>query len=165
MYKDPTRKNEISAISNGNEFNEFYSRLKNIKDFYKNHPNDVAIPISQEFDDFLATRDNEINLIEFTDEESYGKFLDLFEHFNLYLNLKNIVGSKAIHIDYLSYLNKFDHFYEISKEKKFTAEYQKYLESLRDYLEGYIIRVKPLLPLPEVRFSSLGENSNSLIRL
>lgn len=162
MYKDNARKNEINSISNGNEFNEFYSRLKNIKDFYKTHPNDIAHPISYEFDEFLANRDNEINLIEFTDEESYGKFLDLFEHFNMYLNLKNIIGTKALTFDYLTYLNTFDHFYEIPKEKKFSADYQQYLESLREYLEGYILRVKPLLPLTEVSLALLTFKTNDL---
>lgn len=68
----------------------------------------------------------------------------------MYLNLKNIVGNNASKIDYLSYLNTFDHFYVIPKGKKFSADYQKYLESLLEYLEGYIIRVKPLMPLEDV---------------
>lgn len=109
--------------------------------------------MSNEFDDFLESRETELNLVDFTDEESYGKFLDLNEHFNLYVNLKAIVGTNAAKIDYLSYLNNFDHFYEIPKHKKFTSDYQKYLESLLEYLESYIVRVKPLLPLKEVSYS------------
>lgn len=102
---------------------------------------------------FVENRDNELYLVDFTDEESYGKFLDLNEHFHMYLNLKNIVGNSASKIDYLSYLNTFDHFYVIPKNKKFSADYQKYLESLLQYLEGYIVRVKPLMPLEDVSIS------------
>lgn len=112
----------------------------------------MAIPLSTELEKFTESRDSEINLVDFTDEESYGKFLDLNFHFHEYLNLKNIVGASAPKIDYLSYLNTFDHFYNIPKGKKFSADYQKYLASLLEYLEGYIIRVKPLMPLNDVRF-------------
>ena len=145
------RKAEINAISSSNEFNEFYSRLRNIKEFYKTHPNEIAVPLSTELEkEFMENRDVDINLVEFTDEESYGKFLDLNEHFNMYLNLKNIVGNNAPKVDYLSYLNNFDHLYSIPKNKKFSADYQEYLESLLGYLEGFIRRIKPLMPLDDV---------------
>lgn len=110
----------------------------------------MAIPLSSELEKFAETRESEINLVDFTDEESYGKFLDLNVHFHEYLNLKSIVGANAPKIDYLSYLNTFDHFYVIPKGKKFSADYQKYLASLLEYLEGYIVRVKPLMPLNDV---------------
>ena len=158
LYDDKSgaRKTEINAISSSNEFNEFYSRLRNIKEFYKTHPNEVAVPLTTEFEKFAENRETEINLVDFTDEESYGKFLDLNEHFHMYLNLKNIVGNNASKIDYLSYLNTFDHFYVIPKGKKFSADYQKYLESLLEYLEGYIVRVKPLMPLDDVRTDGIS---------
>ena len=35
------RKEEIAALSGPNEFAEFYSRLKIIKDFHRKHPNEV----------------------------------------------------------------------------------------------------------------------------
>lgn len=152
LYEDKAgaRKAEINAISASNEFNEFYSRLRTIKEFYKTHPNEVAIPIASELEKFVENRDSEVALVDFTDEESYGKFLDLNVHFHEYLNLKQIVGANAPKVDYLSYLNTFDHFYVIPKAKKFSADYQKYLEGLLEYLEGYIVRVKPLMPLNDI---------------
>lgn len=39
--KDGLRKEEVAALSGPNEFAEFYSRLKNIKDFYRRLPNEV----------------------------------------------------------------------------------------------------------------------------
>lgn len=173
--KDGARKAEIAAISASNEFNEFYRRFKGLKDLYKNKPNNEAVvPLSTEYEQYISpaavlnsqsaaglssivppasgqpAEPETISLVDFTDEEGYGKFLDLYEQFNLYINLKNIVGPNQGKVDYLSYLNNFDHFYEISKEKKFFADYQNYLASLHDYLEEYVIKVKPLLPLKEI---------------
>lgn len=42
--KDNERKAEIAALSGPNEFNEFYARLKQIKQFYKSHPAEVSVP-------------------------------------------------------------------------------------------------------------------------
>lgn len=39
--KDGLRKDEVASLSGPNEFAEFYSRLKNIKDFYRRLPNEV----------------------------------------------------------------------------------------------------------------------------
>lgn len=152
MYDDKTGtiKSEIAAMQT-NEFNEFYLRLKNVKDFYRNHQNEIAIPIGTEYEKFVQDRESDINLVDFTDEEGYGKFLDLNENFNRYINLKGIVGTNFSKIDYLTYLNTFDRFYDIPKEKKFHSGYEKYLESLNEYLEHYIDRVKPLLPTKDVR--------------
>ena len=35
------RKEEVAALSGPNEFAEFYSRLKQIKEFHRKHPNEV----------------------------------------------------------------------------------------------------------------------------
>lgn len=149
MYedKDNSRKEEVGAMSGPNEFSEFYSRLKNLKEHYKKHPNEIAVPLSAEFDEFLKSRENpgESNLVDFTDEEGYGKFLDLNECFNKYLNLKGIQR-----IDYLAYLTTFDRLFEIPKERKFQSEYKKYLEALLEYLVGFCVKVKPLLNIEDV---------------
>lgn len=39
--KDGQRKAEVAALTGPNEFQEFYNRLKQIKDFYRKHPNEV----------------------------------------------------------------------------------------------------------------------------
>lgn len=143
--KDSLRKEEVAALSGPNEFAEFYSRLKSIKDFYRRHPNEVTIPMSVEFEELAKMRENPTeensNMIEFTDEEGYGKYLDLHECYYKFLNLKGIEK-----VDYITYLTTFDHLYDIPKDRKNT-EYRKYLEMLLDYLHEYIQRVKPLLDL------------------
>lgn len=147
--KDEKRKEEIDTItrSSSSEMAEFYNRYKAIKENFKNNPNEQAIPMSTEFDEFLKSRDNpaEANLIDFTDEEGYGKFLDLNENFQQYLNLKGLPK-----VDYLTYLSSLDKLYEIPKERKLQSDYKKYLESLYEYLYDYCTRVKPLLNLDEI---------------
>ena len=82
-------------------------------------------------------------LVDFTDEEGCGKYLDLHEVYTLYLNLKGIEP-----IDYLTFLAVFDRLFDIPKEKK-TQDYRKYLDSLLEYLYEYISRAKPLLNLEQ----------------
>lgn len=78
--KDGLRKEEVSALSGPNEFQEFYNRLKQIKEFYRKHPDEVLInnliqyiylnfcliifqfqitvPMSVEFEELAKLRDN-----------------------------------------------------------------------------------------------------------
>lgn len=147
LYEDETeRKNEIAALSGPNEFNEFYSRLKQIKEFHKKHPNEVSIPLSVEFEELQKAFQNPeamTALVDFTDEEGYGRYLDLHECFDAYINIKGIEK-----VDYIKYLETFDHVFDIPKERK-NSEYRKYLEKLLDYLHNYVARVKPLLNIDQ----------------
>uniref|UniRef100_A0A8C3FJB7 Splicing factor 3A subunit 3 n=1 Tax=Chrysemys picta bellii TaxID=8478 RepID=A0A8C3FJB7_CHRPI len=81
--KDGLRKEELSAISGPNEFAEFYNRLKQIKEFHRKHPNEICVPMSVEFEELLKARENPSeeaqNLVEFTDEEGYGWYLELHD--------------------------------------------------------------------------------------
>lgn len=152
--KDGQRKEEISTLSGPNEFAEFYSRLRTIKEFHRKHPNEVSIPMSVEFDE-LIPKDNPteetLNIVDFTDEEGYGKYLDLHECYEKFINLKGIDR-----VDYLTYLGTFDQLFDVPKERK-NADYRKYLESLLQYLEDYCTRVKPLLDLTDEMDSVMSE--------
>lgn len=142
--KEGERKSEIQALSGPNEFTEFYSRLKSIKEFHKKHPDEVSIPLSTEFEQMAKTyqQPDALNLlVEFTDEESYGRYLDLHESYDRYINLKGVEK-----IDYITYLMIFDHLYDIQKDRK-NAEYKKYVEFLFEYLYGFTQRIKPLLDI------------------
>ncbi|XP_033635336.1 splicing factor 3A subunit 3-like [Asterias rubens] len=145
--KDGLRKEEVMALSGPNEFQEFYARLKTIKDFHRKHPNEIAVPLSHEYERMDEERsksgEDSQTLVEFTDEEGYGKYLDLHECFDKYVNLKNVEK-----IDYLTYLANFDQLFSIQKDRK-NAEYRRYLELLLDYLHSYTRRLKPLLEMSE----------------
>uniref|UniRef100_A0A6B2EFZ3 Putative splicing factor 3a subunit 3 n=1 Tax=Phlebotomus kandelakii TaxID=1109342 RepID=A0A6B2EFZ3_9DIPT len=142
--KDGVRKTEVQALSGPNEFSEFYARLKQIKEFYKKHPNEISVPLSVEFEELTKSYGNQdemSSLVEFTDEEGFGKYLDLHECFDKFINIRGIEK-----IDYITYLLTFDHLFDIPRDRKNT-EYKKYLEMLLDYLNGYVARVKPLLDI------------------
>jgi len=144
--KDCERKKEVQALSGPNEFAEFYSRLKGIKEFHRRHPGEISVPMSVEFDELKALRENpaeDMTNIQFSDEEGYGKFLDLHECYDKYINLKGVER-----LDYIQYIQNFDKLSEIPKEKK-NAEYKAYLTNLIDYLYSFINRTKPLLPLDQ----------------
>ncbi|KAG8005014.1 Splicing factor 3A subunit 3 [Nibea albiflora] len=146
--KDGMRRDELAAISGPNEFAEFYNRLKQIKEFHRKHPNEISIPMSAEFEELMKARDNPSeeaqNLVEFTDEEGYGRYLDLHDCYLKYINLKG-----AEKLEYISYLSSFDQLFDIPKDRK-NAEYKKYLEMLLEYLQDYTDRVKPLLDQNEL---------------
>ncbi|XP_050293510.1 splicing factor 3A subunit 3 [Anthonomus grandis grandis] len=146
--KDGQRKAEVASLTGPNEFNEFYGRLKQIKDFYRRHPNEISVPMSVEFDELAKARENPTeelsNLVEFTDEEGYGRFLDLHECYEKFINLKGIEK-----VDYITYLSMFDQLYDIPKERK-TGEYRKYLLTLIEYLTWFVQRIKPLMDVDAV---------------
>jgi len=155
--KDGQRREEVTLLSGPNEFVEFYNRLKQIKEFYKKHPNEISVPMSMEFDELAKQRENgadEINnLVDFTDEEGYGKYLDLHECYAKYINLKGVEK-----VDYVTYLAVFDRFFDIPKERK-NAEYRAYLSTLVDYLVDYLTRVKPVMDIDEL-FNQIEKDFN-----
>lgn len=90
-------------------------------------------------------------LVDFSDEEGFGKYLDLHESYNLYINLKN-----QEQVDYLTYLTTFDRLFEIPKERK-NHEYKKYLNKLLDYVYGFLQRTKPILNLEKELQEAMGD--------
>ncbi len=150
--KDGQRKEEVDALSGPNEFQEFYARLKQIKDFHRRHPGEsVSVPMSVEFEDLRKVREGASNshnndeataMVEFTDEEGYGRYLDLHECYEKYINLKG-VGERC---DYVTYLTQFDRLFEFPRDRK-GAAYRDYLSALLDYFYDYVRRVKPLMDI------------------
>ena len=94
----------------------------------------------------LAVKQNEDlpNMVEFSDEEGYGRFLDLHEHYQRYVNIKGDFWCKICtandvmkirflgfdhKCDYLDYLNHFDKLFEVAQEKKNT-QYREYISEV-----------------------------------
>uniref|UniRef100_A0A2K5RV95 Matrin-type domain-containing protein n=1 Tax=Cebus imitator TaxID=2715852 RepID=A0A2K5RV95_CEBIM len=81
--KDGLPKEELNDISGSNEFAEFYNRFKQMKEFHQKHPSKIHVPMSVEFEALPKARENPSeetqNLVEFTDEEEYGHYLDLHD--------------------------------------------------------------------------------------
>ena len=81
--------------------------------------------MSVEFDELKKIRetsgDDTNNMVEFSDEEGYGKFLDLHECYEKFINLKGVDKT-----DYINYITSFDQLYDIPRDKK-GGEYRIYL--------------------------------------
>ncbi|XP_006810334.1 splicing factor 3A subunit 3 [Neolamprologus brichardi] len=91
------------------------------------------------------------DMVDFTDEEGYGRYLDLHDCYLKYINLKG-----AEKLEYITYLSSFDQLFDIPKDRK-NAEYKKYLEMLLEYLQDYTDRVKPLLDQNDLYGKVLSE--------
>ncbi|KAK5983825.1 Splicing factor 3A subunit 3 [Trichostrongylus colubriformis] len=151
MYtdNDGARKREMDAIAGPNEFAEFYARLKLLKDAHRRNPDELAEPLSMEFqkmqEEIADPEREEYDMVQFTDEESYGRFLDMHEIHALYLNLKNVKK-----LDYITYLAQFDKFTDIPRNTtKKTGAYKEYLSTLKEYLVYFMDRTRPLHNLKE----------------
>lgn len=51
----------MKAIGGPNEFNEFYKKFKDVKEFHRKHPDAVFIPMSMEFDEMDEARENPVD--------------------------------------------------------------------------------------------------------
>ncbi|RXN12264.1 splicing factor 3A subunit 3 [Labeo rohita] len=107
------RKDELNAISGPNEFAEFYNRLKQIKEFHRKHPHEICVPMSVEFEELTKAKDNPItvfllitDLVEFTDEEGYGRYLDLHDCYLKYIKLKGVEKLEYLEM-LLEYLQEY----------------------------------------------------------
>lgn len=155
---DGLREKEIQAISTGDQFEEFYKQLDDIKGFHKRYPNEPIENLERAY-----TRrqpgDGEPAGLEvdtmFSGEESYGRFLDLMVPHEQYLNLPGIKR-----INYIQYLESFDRFTPphllTKRNQKLSDKYFQYVGDLASYLEGFIKRVKPLQDLDKL-FASFDE--------
>ncbi|CAJ0917299.1 unnamed protein product, partial [Mesorhabditis belari] len=151
MYIDSTqeRHKEVEAISGPNEFAEFYARLKTLKDYHKRAGDEpaqcLALDFQQIFTELANPEREEPDMVTFTDEEGYGRFLDLHQCYDKYLNLKGIKR-----IDYMSYLNLFEKLDTISKSStKKTGAYKDYVETMKNYLVNFLNRTKPMMDVKD----------------
>ncbi|KAF1741104.1 hypothetical protein MXB_5380, partial [Myxobolus squamalis] len=152
MYedKDDLKKEEVSVISGANEFAEFYGRIRNAKEFHRKNPNFVDTLVS-EFEELKKLREKsyEDDLpVDFTDEELYGRFLDLHSLYQQFMNIDSIKNNETFNrLTYLEYLNIVDRMYDLSFEIKNNQEYESYILNLKEYLYSFIQRSKPLLDI------------------
>ncbi|XP_023330503.1 splicing factor 3A subunit 3 [Eurytemora carolleeae] len=159
--KDGERKKEVQALSGPNEFTEFYNRLKQIKEFHRRHPGEISVPMSVEFEELKKIRENpadDLAMVPFSDEEGYGKYLDLHECYDKFINLKGVER-----MDYIQYIKNFDALADIPKERK-NADYKNYLSILSDYLYSFLNRTKPLLRLDDELLDASADIDGKLER-
>ncbi|XP_038875231.1 splicing factor SF3a60 homolog [Benincasa hispida] len=143
--KDNARKDEIAALggqttSGTNVFSAFYDRLKEIREYHRRHPAARVVDVNE--DDGLLKEEPQI---EFSGEEAFGRYLDLHELYNQYINSK--FGEA---IEYSSYLDVFSQPQKISRKLKISRQYREYLENLLAYLIYFFQRTEPLQDLDRI---------------
>ncbi|KAJ5669865.1 hypothetical protein N7462_010935 [Penicillium macrosclerotiorum] len=157
IYKDADglREKEAQAIATGDQFEEFYKQLDEIKDFHKRYPNEPAENLEQAYKrgDGEGPRREVDNM--FTGEEGFGRFLDLTRTHEEYLNLPGVKR-----LSYVQYLDVFDVLtppaLNIKRKDKVSDKYFHYVGELASYLEGFIKRVRPLQDLNKL-FATFDE--------
>jgi splicing factor 3A subunit 3 len=99
--------------------------------------------------------------LQFSGEEMYGRYLDLHEFFNSFVNIIGKKGSMDAAEagaaasdadqatlkpaeDYITYVQQFTHFNRIPRALKFQKAYMQYVESLLRYLISFHERTQPL---------------------
>jgi len=157
IYNDAegAREKEIQAISTGDQFEEFYKQLNDIKDFHKRYPNEPVENLERAY----KRREGEpigVNIDNmFSGEEGFGQFLDLTMLHEDYLNLP---GAKRL--PYTQYLEVFDCFVPphllIKRPNKISDKYFNYVGELASYLENFMKKVRPLQGL-DTLFASFDE--------
>ncbi|CAI9767717.1 unnamed protein product [Fraxinus pennsylvanica] len=144
--KDSSRKDEIAALggqtaTGTNVFSAFYDRLKEIREYHRRHPAARVVDANDEYEQLLKEEPQ----IEFSGEEAVGRYLDLHELFNDYINSK--FGEQ---IEYSAYLDVFSQPERISRKLKLTRQYQEYMQKLLEYLIYFFERTEPLQDLGRI---------------
>lgn len=145
--KDSARKDEIAALggqtANGtNVFSAFYDRLKEIREYHRRHPAARVIDAGEEYEQMFK----EDPVLDFSGEEAYGRYLDLHEFYNRFINSK--FGSKTM--EYTTYIEEFSKTNKIPRKLRMTRQYKEYITDLLEYLISFFERTEPLKDLDRI---------------
>lgn len=155
---DGLREKEVQSISTGDQFEQFYKQLDDIKDFHRRYPNEPIENLERAYKRRQPaegeTPSMEIDNM-FTGEEGFGQYLDLTTIHENYLNLPGVKR-----LSYIQYLDVFDLLtpptLTIKRKDKLSDRYFRYVGELATYLEGFVKRVRPLQNLDKL-FTSFDE--------
>ncbi|XP_020157876.1 splicing factor SF3a60 homolog isoform X3 [Aegilops tauschii subsp. strangulata] len=143
--KDGARKDEISthltAPVQSDIFPKYYERLKEIRDYHRRNHSARFISETDDYEELLK----EEPAIEFTGEEAFGRYLDLHELYNEFINSK--FGSL---MEYSAYVGTFAQTEKISHSLKATRQYKEYLEHILEYLTSFMYRTEPLQDIDKI---------------
>lgn len=145
---DALARQDESDVENG-PFSEFYERLGRLHEYYRKYP-ERAVALNSSSGPSLLTDGGlaealDMTVIdrEFSGEELGGRFLDLYEPYEMFINLKGVKR-----MTYLDYISSFDHVLAdpdvIPTTTKRTDAYQNYVAQLRTYLDTFLHKTRPL---------------------
>ena len=128
----------------------FYDKVRDVKDYYKKNENALAADTTENSVDFFRR----ISFMapfkepEFSAEENKGKYVDMHQEYLQFINICKSLEEKdnmKLH-DYLWFLQNFDKFddFPLGKKMKHHYKYINYLKMLNNYLGQFIKRSKPL---------------------
>lgn len=153
------REKEIQSISTGDQFEEFYKQLSEVKDYHKRYPNEPVENLERAYKRRQPGEGEPLGLevdTMFTGEEGYGQFLDLTMLHERYLNLPGVRR-----LPYIQYLDVFDAFtppqLTVKRHNKLSDTYFQYVGELANYLEEFIKKARPLQDLSKI-FASFDED-------
>jgi splicing factor 3A subunit 3 len=153
IYKDSdgSLAAEVQKLSTGDPFEAFYREYGEIKAFHQRYPNEPVENLERAYKRRAGPGpDGEPVPLEtdsmFTGEEGNGRFFDLTQPHDRFINLPGVRGARRL--TYLQYLDAFDVFAPpacpVKRGDKMTDEYFSYLGMLVEYLEGFLRRIRPL---------------------
>lgn len=164
VYRDPEDKitRQIQNISTGDPYESFYKQLEQVKAHHRNHPGERVENLEKAYkklpsDEAREVANQDITRM-FTGEEGFGRFFDLTQLHDQYLNLPGIRDNRRV--TYLQYLDIFDAFTppqcNLKYHEKVSDHYFKYVSALAEYLETFMRRTRPLENLDKL-FATFDE--------
>lgn len=149
--KDGARKEELSAMSGKDVFNNFYGRLKDIRDYHRKFPDQSDLIIKDDGSGTVMSLEDMIlqeeHIPEFTGEEGMGRWVDLHALYNSFVNLKVLDGEP---IEYLAFLDQVRHLEDLPDTRLGMKSYRDWTQAALGYLESFHTRVQPLQHLQRI---------------
>ncbi|CAK5275474.1 unnamed protein product [Mycena citricolor] len=163
LYEDEERRraeiDRLTAPNQQDDFTEFYARLVKIQEHHAKYPDSVPGGFDLELATLLEEpnqdgadeeyeEEDPISLL-FSGEESYGKYVDLYANHVAFTNLKN-VGKRPGYLQYLDLLLLAQYgpiHRDLSKETRFSKDFETYIKNLHTYLLSFSKRTMPLVDM------------------
>ncbi|XP_004288108.1 PREDICTED: splicing factor 3A subunit 3-like [Fragaria vesca subsp. vesca] len=138
--KDNAMKDEYAALEGQTDTHieaMVIERAEEIREYHRRHPAALVVGANEE---------HKVEpQVEFSGEEAYGRYLDLHELYNQYINSK--FGEP---IEYHAYLDVFSQLHKTPRKLKSTRQYREYVETLVQYLVSFFHRTEPLQDLDKI---------------
>jgi splicing factor 3A subunit 3 len=155
-YRDRELKS-ITGDTLSESISSFDAQLNKLLEYHARYPAAQIIEKTAPTDQDLAEISRKLQTeviepkVQFTGEERYGKFVDLNDLYQIYINLPLFIAKdkNEARIDYLTYLSTLSHFHKIDRNLK-NDDYLHYLELLRDYLTSFYQKTQPLCQLDDM---------------
>ncbi|KJZ74509.1 hypothetical protein HIM_06105 [Hirsutella minnesotensis 3608] len=147
LERGEERRKKLAELEGCDPFAEFYKGLDKINEYHARYPNQQAENPENRYkpkdSDDPAGSMNTIVDAMFSGEEAYGRFFDLHQQHDAFLNLPGVKR-----LNYIQYLENFDSFVPgqggLKRSDKINDQYFKYLADVEEYFVSFRQRTRPL---------------------